>query len=214
MRYRLTRAAELAEAAYTGKPHPIIAPQWKATLAEGDVEAHLLTDNTLLIPGSNSVMDYIRFNLRIQRLGKRRLRMASSDSAAISWHQGFLAHAKVVQDWLMDNRHAPSFIIGHSLGAASAQILSSGWNVPAVAFAAPRPCRTASALTAAKRCLCINRTDDRVCALPGGFHHLGRVHACRPRGPSPGLNHSMRHYIGTVQEGLAAGTLPAIWPQA
>jgi hypothetical protein len=212
MRYRLTRAAELAEAAYTGKTHPIIAPQWKASLSEGDVEAHLLTDNTLLIPGSNSIMDYIRFNLRVQRLGKRRLRMASSSGASISWHQGFLAHAKVVQDWLMDNGYSPSFIIGHSLGAASAQILSAGWNVPAVVFAAPRPCRTASALTAAKRCLCINRTDDQVCNLPGGFLHLGDVRLCRPRGPSPGIDHSMAHYRQVIAEGLAARTLPEVWP--
>lgn len=213
MRYRLTRAADLALAAYTGRTHPIIAPQWKASLAVEDVEAHLLTDDTLLIPGSNSVMDYIRFNLRIQRLGKRRLRMASGTGPPISWHQGFLAHAKIVQDWLMESGHAPSFLIGHSLGAASAQILSAGWNVPAVVFAAPRPCRTASARTAARRCLCINRTDDRVCTLPGGFHHLGRVAVCRPRAPSPGLDHSMTHYIQTVKEGLAAGTLPAVWPE-
>ena len=213
MRYRLTRAAQLAEAAYTGRNHPIIAPQWKASLSKGDVEAHLLTDNTLLIPGSNTIMDYIRFNLRVQRLGKRRLRMASSAAASISWHQGFLAHAKVVQDWLMTNRYAPSFIIGHSLGAATAQILSAGWNVPAVVFAAPRPCRTAAARTAAQRCLCVNRSDDRVCNLPGGFLHLGLVHLCRPRGPSPGMDHSMAHYIQTVKEGIAAGTLPSVWPQ-
>lgn len=212
MRYRLTRAAELAEAAYAGKTHPVIAPQWKASLHEGDVEAHLLTDNTLLIPGSNSIMDYIRFNLRIQRLGKRRLRMASSTGTPISWHQGFFAHTKVVQDWLMDNGFKPSFIIGHSLGAASAQILSAGWNVPAVVFAAPRPCRTASARTAARRCLCINRADDRVCNLPGGFHHLGDVRLCRPRAPSPGLDHSMAHYRQIVAEGLAARLLPAVWP--
>lgn len=212
MRYRLTRAAQLAAAAYTGKSHPIIAPQWKASLNEGDVEAHLLTDNTLLIPGSNSIMDYIRFNLRVQRLGKRRLRMAASSGAPISWHQGFLAHAKVVQDWLMDNGYRPSFIIGHSLGAASAQILSSGWNVPAVVFAAPRPCRSANARTAARRCLCINRIDDQVCNLPGGFHHLGEVRVCRPHGRSPGMDHSMAHYIRAVHEGLAARTLPAVWP--
>ncbi len=212
MRYRLTRAAELAEASYTGKSHPIIAPQWKASLSKGDVEAHLLTDNTLLIPGSNSVMDYVRFNLRIQRLGSGRLRMANSSGASISWHQGFLAHAKVVQDWLMDNKFTPSYIIGHSLGAASAQILSSGWNVPAVAFAAPRPCRTASAVSAAKRCLCINRSDDGVCNMPGGFHHLGDVRVCRPRARSGGMDHSMQHYRRVVDEGLAARTLPSVWP--
>ncbi|MFK7875210.1 MAG: hypothetical protein AB8B71_05450 [Paracoccaceae bacterium] len=213
LRYRLTRAAELAEASYTGKPHAQISYQWKASLDVSDVQAHLLTDNTLLIPGSNSIRDYIRYNLRIQRLGKRRLKLANQISnAPITWHQGFLAHAKIVQDWLMDNNFTPAFVIGHSLGAASAQILSAGWAIPAIAFAAPRPCRTATAQMAARYCLCVNRTDDGVCKLPGGFHHLGDVRACKPRGPSPGMDHAMPHYRKIVDEGLAAQKLPATWP--
>lgn len=211
MRYRLTRAAELAEASYVGKSHSQIGYQWKASLSQDDVEAYLLTDNTLLIPGSNSINDYIRYNLRVQRLGKRRLRL--SEVTGVTWHQGFLAHAKIVQDWLMDEGLRPSFIIGHSLGAASAQILSAGWKVPAVAFAAPRPCRTASAHEAAKRCLCVNRTDDKVTWLPGNFHHLGDVRNCRPLAPNRGMDHAMPHYRRTVDEGISARKLPSVWPQ-
>ena len=211
MKYRLVRAAQLAHASYTGKSHPIIKPQWKASLKVKDVEAHLLSDNTLLIPGSNSVMDYIRYNLRVQRLGKPRLRLQGG-AAGISWHQGFLAHAKVVQDWLIDEGHRVSFIIGHSLGAASAQILSAGYRVPAVAFAAPRPCRKQVTGAAAARCLCINRSDDRVCGLPGKFFHLGNVRVCRPSVSGRGMDHSMPHYIRVVNEGLAAHKLPAVWP--
>ncbi|THH37345.1 hypothetical protein E4Z66_10555 [Aliishimia ponticola] len=211
MRYSLTRAAELAEASYTGRRHAQIGYQFKAAFSKNDVEAILLTDNTLLIPGSNTVMDYIRYNLRVQRLGKGRLRMTNVDG--VSWHQGFLAHAKVVQDWLLANRYSPSFIIGHSLGAASAQILSSGYNIPAVAFAAPRPSRTKSLRKAARRCLCVNRSDDRVCNLPGAFFHLGEVRLCRPKIENPGLDHSMLHYRTSVEEGLSARSLPRNWPQ-
>lgn len=210
MRYTLTRAADLAEASYTGKTHNIIGFQWKDSLSLDDVEAHLLKDNTLLITGSNSINDYIRYNLRVQRLGKKRLKLVNVPG--VSWHQGFLAHAKVVQDWLLENNYQPSFVIGHSLGAASAQILSAGYNIPAIAFAAPRPCRTASALTAAKRCLCVNRTDDRVCNLAGGFIHLGNVRSIRPRAPNPGMDHAMPHYKTAVNEGITARKLPKVWP--
>ncbi len=214
MRYTLSRAAELAEACYDGKTHPEISKQFKDELDQDDVQALLLTDNTVLILGSNSINDYIRFNLRIQRLGRKRLKMASTvGGSPVTWHQGFMAHAKVIQDWLMTKGHTPSFLIGHSLGAASAQILSAGWKIPAVAFAAPRPCRTASARAMAKLCLCVNRTDDTVCSLPGGFNHLGDVRACPPRGRSPGLDHSMPHYRVSVRDGVGSGKLPRVWPQ-
>ena len=210
LRYRLTRAAELAEASYQGADAPVIRKQLKSSLSEQDVEAHILNDGTLLIPGSNSVMDYVRYNLRVQRIGKQRLKL--NTVAGVTWHQGFLAHAKVVQDWIRREKHDVTFIIGHSLGAATAQILSAGWDEPAVGFAAPRTCRTASALTAAKRCLLVNRTDDTVCAVPSNYQHLGKVEACRPRARASGMSHSMKHYRKIVDEGLAARRLPEIWP--
>ena len=210
MRYRLTRAAELAEASYDGARAPVVAHQLADSLSEDDVQAHLLTDGTLLIVGSNSWRDYARFNLRIQNLGRRALRLNTVDG--VTWHQGFLAHAKVVQDWLMREGHLVSYIIGHSLGAATTQILSAGWGVPGIGFAAPRTCRRASAQEASKRCLLVNRTDDHVCAVPGNFQHLGLVHACRPHSRNTGIDHSMAHYRRIVDEGLAARTLPEVWP--
>ena len=214
MRYYLTRAAELAEASYDGKSAEVIKKQWKASLDEEDVQAHLLKDNTLLIPGSNSINDYLRYNLRIRGLfSRKRFSLATHIGVApVSWHQGFMAHAKVVQDWLMENKYKPSFIIGHSLGAASAQILSAGWKIPAIGFAAPRTCRTASARAAADMCLCVNRTDDNVCTLPGGFEHLGDVRALSPRAPNFGMDHNMAHYRTAVSEGLTARKLPEKWP--
>lgn len=210
MRYTLTRAAELAEASYTGKSHPVISFQWKASLDKDDVQAHLLTDNTLLIVGSNSINDYIRYNLRIQRLGEKRLSLKTVPG--VTWHQGFLAHARIVHDWLVEHKYTPSFIIGHSLGAASAQVLSAAYGVPAIGFAAPRPCRTASARSAAARCLLVNRTDDWVCNLAGGFMHLGNVCPVTPRVDNSGLDHSMLHYRQAVSEGIASRSLPQVWP--
>jgi malonyl CoA-acyl carrier protein transacylase len=211
MRYTLARAAELAEASYEGKSAPVIAWQHVDTLDEGDVMAHLLTDNTLLIVGSNSWRDYVRFNLRVQRLGAPRLRLTKV-TVPVTWHQGFLAYTKGVQDWIMAKGITPSFIIGHSLGAASAQILSAGWDIPAIAFAAPRTCRTSNAQAVAPKCLCVNRTDDLVCTLPGGFGHLGTVKPYRPAGPTPGMDHSMHHYRAAVADGVARRSLPEIWP--
>lgn len=211
MRYTLARAAELAEAAYEGKSAPVIAWQWQDTLNQDDVTAHLLTDRTLLIVGSNSWRDYVRFNLRIQRLGAPRLSLAKVQTPA-TWHQGFLAYTKGVQDWIMAKGIAPRFIIGHSLGAAATQILSAGWGIPGIAFAAPRTCRTASAQALAPHCLCVNRTDDLVCTLPGRFHHLGRVHAYKPLAPSPGMDHHMRHYRAAVADGVPRRIIPERWP--
>lgn len=211
MRYTLTRAAELAEASYIGKSAAAISWQWKDTLNQGDVMAHLLTDNTLLIVGSNSWRDYIRFNLRVRRFGAPRLSLANV-TVPVEWHQGFLAYTKGVQDWVMAKRIKPSFIIGHSLGAAATQILSAGWNVPAIAFAAPRTCRTASAHLLAPKCLCVNRTDDLVCELPGRFNHLGTVKLYQPAGNKPGMDHNMRNYRAAVADGIKRRTLPRNWP--
>lgn len=212
MRYTLARAAELAEASYEGKSAEVIGWQWTDTLDQNDVMAHLLTDNTVLITGSNSLMDYIKFNARIQRIGAPRLRL-SNISVPVTWHQGFLAYTKGVQDWLMEKDVKPSFIIGHSLGAAAAQILSAGWDVPAVAFAAPRTCRTANAKALAPKCLCVNRTDDLVCTLPGRFDHLGSVKAYKPSDKSPGMDHHMRHYRRAIEDGVPRNLIPTYWPE-
>lgn len=211
MRYTLDRAAELAEASYAGKAAEVIAWQWSDTLDQDDVMAHLLTDDTLLIVGSNSWRDYVRFNLRIQRLGAPRMRLANVN-VPVTWHQGFLAYTKGVQDWIQEKGVTPSFIIGHSLGAAAAQILSAGWDIPAIAFAAPRTCRTENAQAVAPRCLCVNRADDLVCTLPGRFGHIGTVKPYTPHAPSPGMDHHMRHYREAVSDGVPRQIIPHRWP--
>lgn len=211
MRYTLARAAELAEASYQGKSHPEIGKQWKDSLKFNDVEAHLLTDNTVLIVGSNSWKDYIKYNLRVQRFGKARLSLSNVKVRA-AWHQGFLAYTKAVQDWLMDKNTMPSFIIGHSLGAAATQILSAGWDVPGIAFAAPRTCRTKDAKSVAPKCLCVNRKDDAVTKVPGRYKHLGHVRWGVPEKPNKGMDHPMPNYRTIITKMVKDGDLPRVWP--
>ena len=68
-RYPIKTAAQLAEASYSATTHPSVAPRIKRSLNEDDVEAHFLDNGILLIPGSNSVIDYLKFNLRILNIG-------------------------------------------------------------------------------------------------------------------------------------------------
>jgi hypothetical protein len=69
---------------------------------EDDVEAHFLKNGILLIPGSNSLMDYLKFNLRTLNLGGKQYRMSDATTkkgaSGTTWHQGFLAHAKIIFD--------------------------------------------------------------------------------------------------------------------
>jgi hypothetical protein len=53
-----------------------------------------------------------------------------------AYHRGFLLHASRIKAFLGDR--VPSFIIGHSLGAASAQILGTHFNVPTICLASPQ----------------------------------------------------------------------------
>lgn len=115
----------------------------------GDAEAALTDDNVLIITGSDSVGDYLRYNLRPNRKVT-----ASAERARITkviplaaLHGGFLLHATEVLRFLKRDR--PDFIVGHSLGAASAQIIGTTLGIPTITFAAPQVVRR-KALTGPK----------------------------------------------------------------
>ena len=214
--YDIETAAKLAEASYTAKSHPSVKPEIEISLDKNDVEAHLLKNGILLIPGSNSLMDYVRYNLRVLNLGGKQYRMSDEGTekgaSGTTWHQGFLAHAKVIYDWLEERNKKPKFIIGHSLGAAATQILSKSWRVPGIGFAAPRPRRYAGRVKYDDLCLCINRNDDMVCDLPTSFHHMGKVVSCRHLSFPFAMKHAMHHYRTAVEEQQEAGKLQKSWP--
>ena len=213
MSFPIKDAAILAEASYT--PGAIHQPAIMHSCPHDDVQAHLLEGNILLLPGSNSFDDYKNFNLRPIRLGKRKLRMddnkAEPGESGTVWHQGFLAYAAEIFHWLIQKGAAPSFVIGHSLGAAAAQILAKSYNVPAIGFAAPRTKFSRGPVKHHRQCLLINRRDDIVPRLPGSFFHMGQVKNLSPAVKRPLPAHAMRHYRAIVDEAQAAGTLPKKW---
>lgn len=216
-RYPIKTAAQLAQASYTATTHPSVKDKIARSLDKNDVQAHLLDNGVLLIPGSNSFMDYLRFNLRPLRIGGKRFRMSDESTergaSGTIWHQGFLAHAKEIFDWVEAGPEKPIYVIGHSLGAAAVQILTKSWNIPGIGFAAPRPRKHKGALAKTKHCLCINRHDDTVCTLPSAFNHVGKVETCRASTSVFGPDHAMRHYKKAVDEAQAAGKLPEKWPK-
>ena len=211
--FSLEDAAKLAEASYNSIN--IISPRVMRSCPHHDVQAHLLEGDILLLPGSNSVRDYLRYNLRPLLLGHKRLKLSDDSvakgSSGTIWHQGFLAYAAVVADWLIKERVTPTFIIGHSLGAAAAQILTKSYGVPGIGFAAPRPRHTRGPIKNGKMCLIINRQDDVVPNLPGAFHHVGQVTALLPNPKHRFLAHKMSHYRDIVEAGQIAGRLPTHW---
>jgi hypothetical protein len=56
----LMDAAQLVENGYKGSAH---LPPIHLDISEGHVQAFLLADNTLVIPGSNELVDYTKSNL-------------------------------------------------------------------------------------------------------------------------------------------------------
>ncbi len=211
--FSIRDAAILAEASYT--PGAIRQPAIMHSCAHDDVQAHMLEGNILLLPGSNSISDYKNFNLRPIRLGRRKLRMdenkAETGASGTVWHQGFLAYASEIFHWLIQKGTAPNFIIGHSLGAAAAQILAKSYNVPAIGFAAPRPKFSRGPIKHHRQCLLINRNDDIVPRLPTSFFHMGQVKKLSPAVKRALPAHSMKQYRTIVEEAQASGALPDKW---
>jgi pimeloyl-ACP methyl ester carboxylesterase len=211
--YKLTHAAILAKASYSAEG--IVTPRIIKSLDHDDVQAYLLNGKILLLPGSNSVKDYFKYNLRPLRLGDEVLRLKDGKvergASGTKWHQGFLRYSKFVFDWLKEEGVKPNYIIGHSLGAAAAQILSKTYNVPAIAFAAPRPKRSKNGVIHDGRCLIINRTDDPVAKAPDLYFHMGSPKLLKSVTDKAFWAHAMPRYVKIVDEGIASDDLPESW---
>lgn len=146
----------------------------------------------LLIEGSNERSDWARFNFRFWP------RSAKGDSR--SWHRGFLHYAQVVYAFAQPAK--PTFVLGHSLGAAAAQIVGASFRVPTLAVASPRPLhdRQPEGHSFVQN---ICRTDDLICAVPfrlWGFKHVGAVHWMKPKQRHKGEDHSVAHYASIIEE--------------
>ena len=97
--------------------------------------------NILIITGSR-VPDYARYNMRPNRtLSWKKDEQTFIDEIVKPWklkdfHSGFVLHAARVLKFLKGRK--PAFIVGHSLGAASAQILGNHLDVPTICLASPQ----------------------------------------------------------------------------
>lgn len=213
MRYELSSAADLAQASYDISGQTLIQQRLALSIDEEDVQAHLLDNGLLLIPGSNSVEDYVRYNFGLRVGGKKYSVRDSSTGQAFGgrWHQGFLAHAMVIHRRL--DRRRPKFIIGHSLGAAAAQFLSLLWRVPAIGFAAPRLHTGGREVKNDRLCLCLWRKDDPVGSFPGdSFRHVGKSIRLDKNRTTGLLNHSVRHYKASMNNAHNRSIVPQVWP--
>lgn len=209
--YPLYEAAKLIACAYRPDANPKFKEEIKATKG-GDSRAYLLKNDFLIIPGSDSFADYAKYNFRILGLGRKKLKLNTDTAKGASgtiWHQGFLRHAQEIHQWLGTRR--PKLIIGHSLGAASTQILSMSYKVSGIAFASPRPHRGKTTVTNSKYCLSICRTDDPVCKLPGGFNHMGQVRYLTHKSGKGLMRHKPTHYMSVLLNNKTPKKVPGRW---
>lgn len=233
--YSIKTSARLAEISYALRPRKITPADWQLqkefklevtkSCPHPGVEAYMLSNGCLLIPGSNSFSDYINHNLRPYMIGGRKFRLSflhnnndvfspnsKPGNSRTIWHQGFLSHANIIYKWIgKDPRGWPDLIIGHSLGAASAQILSKTFVTPAIGFAAPRLRKGAGPVKYDNLSLSICREDDIVCRLPSGFHHTGQTCLLAHKSPLAGLNHKMAAYIDALNNQRPGLNVPTIW---
>ena len=66
--YDIKLAAQMAEASYAGRANPSLATALRKEMDEDDVQALFLKGDILLIPGANSVADYLKFKDLILRM--------------------------------------------------------------------------------------------------------------------------------------------------
>ena len=217
MRLSIMNAAEMAEQSYDIAKMMRMGRVPEAVKAHIDVsgaQAHMLNHGVMVIPGSNELIDWFN-NFDVYRiLGKTfgRNEKGRGSTGAV-FHAGFLRHASRLQAFAKE--HDAQFLIGHSLGAAAAQILGTSLAIPAIGFAAPRVKFGAGKLKHEGRVLNICRADDLVTRVPpseAGFRRLGRSVRLVSKQTNPGMDHSMEHYIAALKEHVSAKGLPKHWP--
>ena len=184
-----------------------------AHLDRRGAQAMMLDHKVLLIPGSNELVDWMR-NVNVYNiLGKRYKAKASAKSkTGAVLHSGFNSHANLIGKFAKE--HDAQFVIGHSLGAATAQILGSWLGVPAVGFASPRVKLGSRRVKNESKILNICRLDDLVTHVPPseiGFRRLGKTVQLIAPETNPGLDHSMPNYIAALDFDTLGDALPRAW---
>ncbi|MGX9856428.1 hypothetical protein ACR03S_13445 [Limimaricola variabilis] len=179
------------------------------------VQAAMLKRGILYIAGTNEFSDWFEFNfdfIHDRAPDAHGFRMAAGDSGAI-WHAGFLEHARIVYAFAKPQK--PAFIIGHSLGGASAQIVGASLGVPSLSFGSPRTHLGGAHFGREGFVLNICRTDDTLCHLPPrffGFRHVGSVHWLSPPAGEVEEGHSIASYAELLEAGPLPPGFPEAWP--
>ncbi len=186
----------------------------KAHVDLSGAQAHMMKQGVMVIPGSNDLLDWFN-NFDVYRILGKRFRSGDKGrgSTGAVFHAGFLRHASRLQRFAKDNN--ARFLIGHSLGAATAQIVGTSLAIPAIGFASPRVKFGAGKLKNEHLVLNICRADDLVTRVPpseAGFRRLGKTVRLVSKNTNPGMDHSMDHYIGALKEHVSAQGLPKNWP--
>ena len=211
MKIGLDDAARIMVDTYEGANNADV----KIKIDVAGVQAAFLKNGILVIPGTNELSDWLDFNLNLAHNAPpdtHGFTVVPGDSGAM-WHAGFLEHAQIVYAFAKPLQ--PKMIIGHSLGAASAQIVGSSLKVPTIAFASPGTKRGKSRVAGEPWVINLCRLDDAVCHVPPklmGFRQIGSRYWLNPRIPDPDERHSMPNYISALGEPHIRERVPGEWP--
>lgn len=205
-------AAALIDAAYSGRLDHILANH------EPGAQAFITPDRDLVIPGSNEIMDWSGFNIRVHNLLNGRIPNLQlvPQTQTRAWHFGFLKHADSI--YRFARHHRPRFIVGHSLGGAAAQIIGHRMGIPTVTFGAPRTHKgRRKKIVGEGWVLNLCRADDPVTGLPvtSGFRHIGTVRTFKTgRAVWPG-NHPIAKYASLIaaETGERYARIETAWPR-
>jgi hypothetical protein len=197
------KAGKLIDEAYAGKLGNKVAHQ----VDVAGVKAYFLKDGTLVIPGTNEKSDWTKYNLQVEPV--------KGDSARF-WHKGFMTHAQLV--YMFAKPLKPKNIVGHSLGAASAQIVGSSLKIPTVAFASPKVLSGKTRLKGEGWVANYLRMDDTVCHMPPGigrkrYRHVGSQFWRAPNEINIGGDHKVKHYMEIIKEDRFKTLVPKDWPR-
>lgn len=192
------------------------APGVQTSISIETVQASFLDNGTLVIPGTNEPKDWLtNLNLFGPRDRDEAGMPVLQGDSTLTWHAGFLRHARMVYAFAKPLK--PKLIIGHSLGAAAAQIIGASLRVPTIAFASPRPLRERKSVEVAGSDHVLNllRLDDAVCHVPMallGFRHVGKTLWMGRQGGEPGEDHRIPNYVGLLSDAIAQGKIDSHWP--
>jgi hypothetical protein len=213
MHRKTTReAAALIEGAYSR------TLRFVAANAEPLAQAFVTREGDLVIPGTNEIDDWHRFNLQVHAQQAARipgLKLVPLADVG-SWHFGFLRHADSV--YRFARVHNPRFIVGHSLGGAAAQIIGHRLKIPTITFGAPRVYKGRFPRLAGEGwVLNLCRSDDPVTGIPtlAGFRHLGTVRRLNTGRPLSARSHPIAQYASLLAAAAAEqfASVEREWPR-